>query len=114
MKSLSILLVTVAIAGCVHTRSSLPIQPGVCTPTIEACETREDEDLCHAAITCYTLMGKGMKCEARLKAAEELCAIDAAEREAEVYSLKQQRWIWGIVGLAAGALVTGLTVGLSR
>ncbi|OGO08155.1 MAG: hypothetical protein A2Y61_00285 [Chloroflexi bacterium RBG_13_60_13] len=49
------------------------------------------------------------------------CAADAgvaaglaAQQAARIDDLESQRWIWGVVGVAGGALVAGLLAGLVR
>jgi len=108
--------------GCPSPRPAprpLPALEGICEPGIAACEARVDADLCWAAMACVDAREVGELCVTRLRACEALAAVDLAEQaayraraEERVRELESQRWLWGAVGVALGAVVVGLAVGI--
>jgi hypothetical protein len=99
----------------------MPALDGICEPGIASCEVRVDADVCAAALACVDARELGQLCHARLRACEALAVVDVGEQttlravaEARVEVLEGQRWVWGAVGVALGAVVVGLAVGLGR
>lgn len=72
----------------------------------------------HALIDCgYDLRD----CRASLDSQSQLAGIDRAElrgavarAEAEMDSARSQRWVWGAIGVAVGAIITGVVVGAAK
>ena len=131
-RAAAVLTLAILAAGCPHrpgpAPSSLPPLPRPQDALIEACPPGVDETVpcdrlqllaAHAGVVALWLAATECRIEAdRLRAH---CAADAgvaaglaSQQAARIDDLESQRWIWGVVGVAGGALVAGLLAGLVR
>lgn len=100
----------------------------LCSSCLAACEALPGDEGCQCAEDCAWARHAATVARADLRALQATSAADAGELTRrlqlahqetqaaleEVDDLRGERWIWGAVGLAAGAVIVGLVVGLGR
>jgi len=130
-----ILCLAVALAACPAPRPDpgpAPVADAeldrLCSTCLAACEALPGDEGCACADDCAWAQHAARVARADLRQLQATAAADSGEltrrlQEAhqetqaalqEVDDLRGERWIWGAVGVALGAVVVGLVVGLGR
>ncbi len=132
---LYVVLACLALAGCPDPRPDPGPAPvgdaelaRLCSSCLAACEAIPGDEGCACADDCAWAQHAARVARADLRQLQSVSAADSGEltrrlQEAhqetqaalqEVDDLRGERWIWGAVGVALGAVVVGLVVGLGR
>lgn len=121
-------LLALALAGasaCAHRPLPVPNEigpiPRAYLTLEQACEAKDGQVVCSQegvlraidesaeAVIAAERCKLGLGAERAHRAVDQAACVEVA---AELESARSQRWIWGAVGTAVGAIVTGLLVGL--